>query len=136
MSASRKLLILPGDGIGPEVMRQVRRVIDWMGRRRGVAFEVKEGLVGGAAIDAHGVPLTDATLAEAKAADAVLLGAVGGPRWDKVEFEKRPEAGLLRLRKDLELFANLRPALVLDALVDSSPLKADIVRGLDLLIVR
>ena len=136
MSANRKLLILAGDGIGPEVMRQVRRVVDWMGRRRGIAFEVKEGLVGGCAIEAHGVPLTDATLADAKAADAVLLGAVGGPKWDKIEFERRPEAGLLRLRKDLELFANLRPAIVLDALVDASPLKADIVRGLDVMIVR
>ncbi|MEI6559322.1 MAG: 3-isopropylmalate dehydrogenase [Rhodospirillaceae bacterium] len=136
MSANRKLLILAGDGIGPEVMRQVRRVVDWMGRRRGIAFDVKEGLVGGSAIEASGVPLTDATLADAKAADAVLLGAVGGPKWDKIEFERRPEAGLLRLRKDLGLFANLRPAIVLDALVDASPLKADIVRGLDIMIVR
>ncbi|MEI8393293.1 MAG: 3-isopropylmalate dehydrogenase [Rhodospirillaceae bacterium] len=136
MTANKKLLILPGDGIGPEVMRQVRRVIDWMGRRRGITFDVKEGLVGGAAIDAHGVPLTEATLAEAKAADAVLLGAVGGPKWDKIDFERRPEAGLLRLRKDLDLFANLRPALVLDALVDASPLKAAIVKGLDIMIVR
>ena len=136
MSANKKLLILPGDGIGPEVMRQVRRVVDWLGRRRGIAFEVKEGLIGGAAIDAHGVPLSDATLAEAKASDAVLLGAVGGPKWDKIEFERRPEAGLLRIRKDMELFANLRPAIVLDALVDASPLKAEIVKGLDIMIVR
>ncbi|MEI6984821.1 MAG: 3-isopropylmalate dehydrogenase [Rhodospirillaceae bacterium] len=136
MSANRKLLFLPGDGIGPEVMRQVRRVVDWLGRRRGITFEVREGLVGGCAIDAHGVPLTDATLADAKAADAVMLGAVGGPKWDKIEFERRPEAGLLRLRKELELFANLRPAVVLDALVDASPLKADIVKGLDIVIVR
>jgi 3-isopropylmalate dehydrogenase len=136
MSATRKLLILPGDGIGPEVMRQVRRVIDWLNRRRGIAFEIKEGLVGGAAIEANGLPLSDATLADAKAVDAVLLGAVGGPKWDKVEFDRRPEAGLLRLRKELELFANLRPVLVLDALVDASPLKADVVRGLDLLIIR
>ncbi len=117
-------------------MRQVRRVVDWLGRRRGITFEVREGLVGGCAIDAHGVPLTDATLADAKAADAVMLGAVGGPKWDKIEFERRPEAGLLRLRKELELFANLRPAVVLDALVDASPLKADIVKGLDIVIVR
>jgi 3-isopropylmalate dehydrogenase len=136
MSANRKLLILPGDGIGPEVMRQVRRVIDWMSRRRGLTFEVKEGLVGGISIDTHGVPLTDATLADARSADAVLLGAVGGPKWDKVDYERRPEAGLLRLRKELELFANLRPATVLDALVDASPLKAEIVRGLDIMIVR
>ncbi len=136
MPSSTKILFLPGDGIGPEVMRQVRRVIDWMERRRGVSFEVTEGLVGGAAIDAHGVPLTDETLAEAKASDAVVLGAVGGPKWDNVPFDRRPEAGLLALRKELGLFANLRPAIVFDALVDASTLKADIVRGLDILIVR
>ncbi|MBI1206794.1 MAG: 3-isopropylmalate dehydrogenase [Azospirillum sp.] len=136
MSANGKLLILSGDGIGPEVVRQVRRVIDWLARRRGVSFDVAEGLVGGAAIDADGVPLTDATLARAQEADAVLLGAVGGPKWDKIDFDRRPEAGLLRLRKDLGLFANLRPAMVMDALIDASPLKADIVRGLDIMIVR
>jgi len=136
MSATRKLLVLPGDGIGPEVVRQVRRVIDWLGRRRGLSFTVAEGLVGGASIDAHGVPLTDATLAEALAADAVLLGAVGGPKWDGIDFERRPEAGLLRLRKELGLFANLRPAVVLDPLVDASPLKPEVVKGLDLMIVR
>ncbi|CAK0744671.1 3-isopropylmalate dehydrogenase [Azospirillaceae bacterium] len=136
MSANKKLLLLPGDGIGPEVMRQVRRVIDWMARRRGIVFEVREGLVGGASIDANGVPLTDAVLAEAKDSDAVMLGAVGGPKWDNVPFEIRPEAGLLRLRKDLELFANLRPAVVLDPLIDASTLKADVVRGLDIMIVR
>ncbi|WP_029011114.1 3-isopropylmalate dehydrogenase [Azospirillum halopraeferens] len=136
MAAPKKILFLPGDGIGPEVMRQVRRIIDWMDRRRGVPFDVTEGLVGGAAIDAHGVPLADETLAEAKAADAVLLGAVGGPKWDNVAFEIRPEAGLLALRKELGLFANLRPAVVFDALIDASTLKADVVRGLDLMIVR
>ena len=136
MPANYKILFLPGDGIGPEVMRQVRRVIDWMDRKRGVRFDVSEGLVGGCSIDANGVPLTDATLAEAKAADAVMLGAVGGPKWDKVSFDKRPEAGLLALRMELGLFANIRPAVVFDALVDASSLKADVVRGLDVVIVR
>jgi len=136
MTSTRNILLLPGDGIGPEVMRQVRRVIDWLNRCRGLGFEVSEGLVGGIAIDTDGVPLSDATLARALAADAVLLGAVGGPKWDGIEFARRPEAGLLRLRKDLELFANLRPAMVLDALVNASPLKPELVRGLDIMIVR
>jgi 3-isopropylmalate dehydrogenase len=136
MAKNRKLLILAGDGIGPEVMRQVVRVIDWFARKRAVSFDVQEGLVGGGAIDRHGVPLTDATMADAMAADAVLLGAVGGPKWDNLPFEKKPERGLLRLRKEMELFANLRPALVFDALVDASTLKPDLVRGLDLMIVR
>ncbi|WP_207480097.1 3-isopropylmalate dehydrogenase [Arenibaculum pallidiluteum] len=136
MPANKKLLILPGDGIGPEVMRQVRRVVDWMDRRRHVSFDVAEGLVGGCAIDQHGVPVSDETMADAMAVDAVLLGAVGGPKWDGVPFDRRPEAGLLRLRKELGLFANLRPAIVFDALVDASTLKAEVVRGLDIMIVR
>jgi len=136
MAKNRKLLILAGDGIGPEVMRQVARIIDWFAKKRAVAFEVQEGLAGGCSIDKHGVPLTDETMADALAADAVLLGAVGGPKWDNLPFEKKPERGLLRLRKDMELFANLRPALVFDALVDASSLKPDLVRGLDLMIVR
>jgi 3-isopropylmalate dehydrogenase len=136
MTDSQKLLILAGDGIGPEVMGEVRRVIDWLERRRDVRFEVTDGLVGGAAIDAHGTPLSDQTMADALAVDAVLLGAVGGPKWDGLPFEQKPERGLLRLRKDMALFANLRPAVVFDALVDSSPLKPEIVRGLDILIVR
>ncbi|QJE71903.1 3-isopropylmalate dehydrogenase [Aerophototrophica crusticola] len=130
------LLLLPGDGIGPEVMRQVRRVIDWLAKKRGLEFKVEEALVGGASIDAHGVPLTDAVMAKAHAADAVLLAAVGGPKWDGLTFEKRPEAGLLRLRKEMDLFANLRPAVVFDALVDASTLKPEVVRGLDIMIVR
>ncbi|MGE0120426.1 MAG: 3-isopropylmalate dehydrogenase [Dongiaceae bacterium] len=136
MAKNRKLLILAGDGIGPEVMRQVARVIDWFARKRAVSFEIQEGLAGGASIDKHGTPLTDETMADALAADAVLLGACGGPKWDNLPFEKKPERGLLRLRKDMELFANLRPALVFDALVDASSLKPDLVRGLDLMIVR
>lgn len=132
----KRLLILAGDGIGPEVMLQVVRVIEWLEKRRSVSFVIEEGLVGGAAIDAEGAPISDATLAQAMAADAVMLGAVGGPKWDALPFEQKPERGLLRLRKDMDLFANLRPATVFDALVDASPLKPEIVRGLDIMIVR
>lgn len=126
-----KILFLAGDGIGPEVMGQVKRVLAFLG-----GFEVEEDLVGGCSIDAHGVPLTDAALEKARAADAILLGAVGGPKWDKVDFARRPEAGLLRLRKELGLFANLRPALVFEPLIEASTLKPDIIRDLDLMIVR
>ncbi len=128
--------MLPGDGIGPEVMGEVRRIVGWMDRRRHVGFDVSEGLVGGCAYDKHGVAIADATMEEAMNADAVLLGAVGGPKWDKVPFAVRPEAGLLRLRKDLELFANLRPAIVFPALAEASTLKTELVAGLDILIVR
>jgi 3-isopropylmalate dehydrogenase len=131
-----KLLLLPGDGIGPEVMSEARRVIEWFGSQGTVHFEVDEDLAGGCAYDAHGVAVTDATVAKAKAADAVLLGAVGGPKWDNVPYEFRPEAGLLRLRKDLELFANIRPALCYPALADASSLKREVVEGLDIVIVR
>ncbi len=131
-----RILILPGDGIGPEVMSVVERVLDWFKTCRGLAFAIERDLVGGAAYDAHGAPLSDATMARALAADAVLLGAVGGPKWDNLPFAVKPERGLLRLRKDMALFANLRPALVFDALVDASSLKPDLVRGLDILIVR
>ena len=136
MPAQRTLLLLPGDGIGREVMAEARRVLDWFANRRALAFDVSEDLVGGAAHDAHGTPLTDATLARAEAADAVLFGAAGGPKWDNVPRAERPEAGLLRLRKELDLFANLRPAVVFDALIDASTLKPDIIRGLDILILR
>ncbi|MGF1474458.1 MAG: 3-isopropylmalate dehydrogenase [Geminicoccaceae bacterium] len=131
-----RLLLLPGDGIGPEVMAQVERVLAWLSENRGITLTVERGLVGGAAIDADGVPLTDDTMAQAQEADAVLLGAVGGPKWDDLPFEQKPERGLLRLRKELRLFANLRPALVFDALVDASSLKPDLIRGLDILILR
>src|ERR1700744_2490251 len=136
MPANKKLLILPGDGIGPEVMREVRRVIDGMHRRRMVTLHVSDDHEGGSAIDAYGTPLTDETMEKAKAADAILFGSVGGPKWDKLGFQLRPEIAILRLRKELDLFANLRPATVLDPLVDASTLKADVVRGLDLMIVR
>jgi len=136
MASNKNLLILPGDGIGPEVMREVRRVIEWMDRRRAVTFDISEGLVGGCAIDADGTPLTDNTMADAMAADAVLLGAVGGPKWDDLPFEQKPERGLLRLRKEMDLFANLRPAMCFDALVDASTLKPEVISGLDILIIR
>ncbi|MEY8827043.1 3-isopropylmalate dehydrogenase [Sedimentitalea sp. XS_ASV28] len=130
------LLILPGDGIGPEVMTQVNRVIDWFGAKRGLAFDVSEDLVGGAAYDKHGTPLHDDTLAKAMEVDAVLLGAVGGPKYDALDFSVKPERGLLRLRKEMDLFANLRPAQCFDALADFSSLKRDVVAGLDIVIVR
>ncbi|MGB0681582.1 MAG: 3-isopropylmalate dehydrogenase [Magnetovibrionaceae bacterium] len=134
--AAKKILILAGDGIGPEVMVQVRRIIDWLGKNRGFEAEISEGLVGGAAYDKHGTPLHDDTMAEAMEADAVLLGAVGGPKWDDLPFADKPERGLLRLRKEMELFANLRPATVFDALAEASTLKLDVVKGLDIMIVR
>ena len=133
---SMSLLILPGDGIGPEVMAEVRKVIDWLAANRGLAFEVEEDLVGGAAYDAHGVPLADATMEKAQSVDAVLLGAVGGPKWDDLDFSLKPERGLLRLRKEMDLYANLRPAQCFDALADYSSLKREVVAGLDLMIVR
>jgi 3-isopropylmalate dehydrogenase len=136
MTANKKLLMLPGDGIGPEVMGQVARVLGWLEQRRIARFEVRQGLAGGASIDAHGTPLTDETMQLALAADAVLLGAVGGPKWDDLPFAQKPERGLLRLRKEMELFANLRPAIVFEALVGASTLKPEIARGIDLMIVR
>ncbi len=130
------LLILPGDGIGPEVMTEVRKVIDWFAQNRGMAFDVSEDLVGGAAYDAHGTPLTDATLEKAQSVDAVLLGAVGGPAYDDLDFSVKPERGLLRLRKEMDLYANLRPAQCFDALAEFSSLKAEVVGGLDIMIIR
>ena len=130
------LLILAGDGIGPEVMAEVRKIIDWYGTKRNVTFDVSEGLVGGCAYDAHGTPLTDETMARAQEVDAVLLGAVGGPKYDNLDFSVKPERGLLRLRKEMDLYANLRPAQCFDALADFSSLKKDVVAGLDIMIVR
>ena len=135
-SNAKKILILAGDGIGPEVMGEVKRVLGWFERRRHLGFETEEGLAGGCSYDQHGTPLTDATMQRALAADAVLLGAVGGPKWDNLPFQDKPERGLLRLRKDMELFANLRPALVFDALAEASSLKTELVKGLDIMIVR
>lgn len=134
--ATHKLLLLPGDGIGTEVMAEVKRVIAWLNKNGTATFETEDGLVGGASYDADKVAITDATMARAQAADAVIFGAVGGPKWADVPYEARPEAGLLRLRKDMALFANLRPAICYPALAESSSLKKEIVEGLDIMIVR
>jgi 3-isopropylmalate dehydrogenase len=134
--SSYKLLLLPGDGIGPEVMAEVKRLLGFYAERGIADFHIEEGLVGGASYDAHQLAITDATMAAAHGADAIIFGAVGGPKWDKVPYEARPEAGLLRLRKDLGLFANIRPAIVYPALADSSSLKRDAVEGLDIIILR
>ena len=136
MPANKKLYIMAGDGIGPEVVSEVKRVVDWFDKHRAVKFELSEGLVGGASLDAHGTPLTDKALADAVAADAILFGSVGGPKWDSLPFEKKPERGLLRLRKEMDLFANLRPATVFDALIDASTLKPEVVRGCDIIVLR
>src|SRR5437588_7145707 len=134
--SNRKILVLPGDGIGPEIMREVMRIVEFFHRRHIASFDVGEGLVGGAAYEASGTPLTDDTLARAQASDAVLFGSVGGPKWETLPFELQPERGLLRLRKEMDLFANLRPAVVFEALADASALKPDLVAGLDMIIVR
>ena len=136
MSSNRTLMVLPGDGVGPEVVNETLRVVEWFAKNKSITFNVKEGLVGGASYDKYGTPLTDEILADTIEADAVLFGAVGGPKYDGVDFDKRPENGLLRLRKEMDLFANLRPAMVFPALVDASSLKPDIISGLDILILR
>src|SRR5688572_1298975 len=133
--ATHKLLLLPGDGIGPEVMREVEKIVGWF-RKRGVGFETETDLVGGSAYDAHGAAISEDAMKLAQQADAVLFGAVGGAKWDSVPYAVRPEAGLLRLRKDLGLFANLRPAICYPALADASSLKREVVEGLDIMIVR
>ena len=134
--ASFNLFLLPGDGIGPEIMVEVKKVLGWFQARGVATFETEAGLVGGCAYDAHGKAISESDMALAQAADAVLFGAVGGPKWDAVPYDVRPEAGLLRLRKDLGLFANLRPAICYPALAEASSLKRDVVEGLDILIVR
>lgn len=136
MTKNYTLTILPGDGIGPEVMAEVRKVIAWLEESQELSFTLHEDDIGGAAYERYGLPLDDETLAKCQASDAVIMGSVGGPQWDNVDYDKRPEAGLLRLRKEMGLFANLRPALVFDALIDASTLKPEIVKGLDILIVR
>src|SRR5215211_1895963 len=134
--ATYKLLLLAGDGIGPEVMAEVKKLITWMNARGLGSFETEEALVGGCCYDAHKVAITDVAMQRAQAADAVIFGAVGGPKWADVPYEVRPEAGLLRLRKDLGLFANIRPAICYPALAESSSLKREVVDGLDIIIVR
>jgi len=131
-----RIAVLPGDGIGPEIMREAKKVLGIVAERAGVQFEMEEGLIGGAAYDRYGTPLPDQVLDLAKASDAVLLGAVGGPKWEPLDYSLRPERGLLGLRSGLGLFANLRPVVVFDDLIDASPLKPAVVRGIDLLIIR
>ena len=131
-----RILLLPGDGIGPEVTEQARRALEAASARAGIALAFEEDRIGGASIDAHGTPLTDAAVAKARDCGAILLGAVGGPAWDDLPVETRPEKGLLRIRKELGLFANLRPAAVIPALVDASTLRREVVEGIDLLVVR
>jgi len=128
----RKILLLPGDGIGPEVIGEVKKIIKWFNVNKSLDFEIDEDLAGGAAYDKHGTPITD----EALESEVVMLGAVGGPKWDNLEFAKKPERALLKLRKELKLFANLRPAICFKQLVDASSLKPEIVSGLDIMIVR
>src|ERR1700751_3376677 len=124
--ANRKVWVLPGDGIGPEIMREVLRIVHFFDRRHIASFEVSEDLVGGAAYDAYGTPLAEPTLQRALARDGVLFGSVGGPKWEKLPFELQPERGLLQLRKEMDLFANLRPAVVFEALADASALKREL----------
>jgi 3-isopropylmalate dehydrogenase len=132
----RKFLLLPGDGIGPEVVGEVKKIINWFNKNKSLDFEIEEELVGGASYEKHGTPITDEVFYKALESEAVILGAVGGPKWDDVEFSKKPERALLKLRKELKLFANLRPAICFKQLVDASTLKPEIVSGLDIMIVR
>ena len=132
----RKFLLLPGDGIGPEVVGEVKKIINWFNNNKSLDFEIEEELVGGASYEKHGTPITDEVFYKALESEAVILGAVGGPKWDDIEFSKKPERALLKLRKELKLFANLRPAICFKQLVDASTLKPEIVSGLDIMIVR
>ena len=132
----RKILLLPGDGIGPEVVGEVKKIIQWFNSNKSLDFEIDEDLAGGASYDKHGTPITDEVFYKALESEAIMLGAVGGPKWDNLEFAKKPERALLKLRKELKLFANLRPAICFKQLVDASTLKPEIVSGLDIMIVR
>jgi len=132
----RKFLLLAGDGVGPEVIEEVKKIIQWFNSIKSLDFEIEEGLAGGVSYDKHGTPITDEVFYKALESEAVILGAVGGPKWDNLEFSKKPERALLKLRKELKLFANLRPAICFKQLVDASTLKPEIVSGLDIMIVR
>jgi 3-isopropylmalate dehydrogenase len=136
MTATKKILLLPGDGIGPEITAAARKVMNWFQQAGRTSFEVTEDLIGGASYDVHGTPLSEATLKRAQASDAVIMASVGGPKWDKVPYKDRPEAGLLAMRKGLGVFANLRPAVVFDVLANASTLKPEVVKDLDIMIVR
>ena len=133
---NRKILLLPGDGIGQEVVMEVKKIIEWFNKKKSLDFEIEQGLVGGVSYEKHKNPITDEVFYKALESEAVILGAVGGPKWDNLEFSKRPERALLKLRKELKLFANLRPAICFKQLVEASSLKPEIVSGLDLMIVR
>ena len=132
----RKLLLLAGDGIGPEVVREVKKIIEWFNKNKSLDFKIEEGLVGGISYEKHKTPITDEVFYKALESEAVILGAVGGPKYDSLEFSKRPERALLKLRKELKLFANLRPAICFKQLVGASSLKPEIISGLDIMIVR
>ena len=132
----RRILLLPGDGVGPEVIGEVKKIIQWFNKEKSLDFQIDEDLIGGASIDVHNTPITDEVFYKSLESEAVILGACGGPKWDNLEFSKKPERALLKLRKELKLFANLRPAICFKQLVDSSTLKPEIVSGLDIMIVR
>ena len=132
----RKILLLAGDGIGPEVINEVKKIINWFNEKKSLDFKIEEDLAGGCSYDKHGTPITDEVFYKALESEVVMLGAVGGPQWDNLDFSKRPERALLKLRKELKLFANLRPAICFEQLVDASTLKPEIVSGLDIMIVR
>ena len=132
----RKFLLLPGDGIGPEVIGEVKKIINWFNKNKSLDFETEEEMVGGASYEKHGTPITDEVFYKALESEAVILGAVGGPKWDDLEFSKKPERALLKLRKELKLFANLRPAICFKQLVDASSLSRELVSDLDIMIVR
>ena len=136
MTKEYNIMMLPGDGIGAEAMNEVQKVIGWVNEHTPLNIKTEDGLIGGASLDEFGNPFDNTTLERCRAVDAIMLGAVGGHKWDGVDYNLRPEAGLLKLRKELDLFANLRPALVFDALIEASTLKPEIVKGLDILIVR
>ena len=132
----RKILLLPGDGIGPEVIAEVKKIINWFNDKKSLDFEIDQELVGGCSYDKHGTPITDEVFYKALESEVIMLGAVGGPKWDGLEFSKKPERALLKLRKELKLFANLRPAICFEQLVGASTLKPEVVSGLDIMIVR
>ena len=132
----RKILLLPGDGVGPEVVGEVKKIIKWFNEKKSLDFEIDEDLIGGASIDVNKIPITDEVFYKSLECETIILGACGGPKWDNLEFSKKPERALLKLRKELKLFANLRPAICFKQLVDSSTLKPEIVSGLNIMIVR
>ena len=133
---NRKFLLLPGDGVGPEVVGETKKILEWFNKNKSLDFKIEEELIGGASIDKNKIPITDEVFYKSLESEAVLVGACGGPKWDNLEFSKKPERALLKLRKELKLFANLRPAICFEQLVESSTLKPEIVTGLDIMIVR